>query len=198
MIGILKKKKRNNTNKLVNKIFVFAKAQVSAFIGGLTDYAIMVFITEVFHVHYTISIAIGGIIGAVVNFSLNRKWTFRSKDLPYKNSINLQLIKFILVVINSIVLKSSGTYFITTFLRIDYKISRIFVDLFVSIALNYTLQKNWVFKNSNKTINKGLPLITGTTGMDQKLHESWDENLVKQSLKLLWNNTKRKKNELSI
>lgn len=138
----------NNTDKLLGSVFIFGKAQVSAFIGGMSDYAIMVFITEVFHVHYTISIAIGGIIGAVVNFSLNRMWTFKSKEQPYKHSINKQLIKFVLVVINSILLKSSGTYFVTSFLKIDYKISRIIVDLFVSIALNYTLQKNWVFKNA--------------------------------------------------
>jgi len=147
MIGILKKENRSKTNILFDRILVFAKAQVSAFIGGITDYAIMVFITEVFHVHYTISIAIGGIIGAVVNFSLNRYWTFPTKELRYKNSINKQLLKFVLVVINSILFKSSGTYLVTTFLKIDYKISRVIVDLFVSIAINYNLQKYWVFKS---------------------------------------------------
>ena len=147
MIGILKKENRSKTKILIDKVFVFAKAQVSAFIGGVLDYAIMVFITEVFQVHYTISIAIGGIIGALVNFSLNRYWTFPTKELRYKNSINKQLFKFVLVVLNSILLKSSGTYFITTFLKIDYKISRIIVDLFVSIAVNYNLQKLWVFKS---------------------------------------------------
>ena len=125
---------------------VFAKAQVSAFIGGITDYAFMIFFTEVFHVHYTISIAIGGIIGAIINFSLNRYWTFPTKELRYKNSIKKQLLKFVLVVLNSILLKSTGTYVITTFLNIDYKISRVVVDLFVSIGLNYNLQRNWVFK----------------------------------------------------
>ena len=147
MIGILKKENRSKTNILFDRILVFAKAQVSAFIGGITDYAIMVFITEVFHVHYTISIAIGGIIGAVVNFSLNRYWTFPTKELRYKNSINKQLLRFVLVVINSILFKSSGTYLVTTFLKIDYKISRVIVDLFVSIAINYNLQKYWVFKS---------------------------------------------------
>jgi len=138
-------------NKFVEKVLVFSKAQVSAFIGGICDYMIMVFITEVFHVHYMISIAIGGIIGAVVNFSLNKGWTFRSKDVPYKNSIYKQLLKFVLVVINSILMKSSGTYLITTFLNLDYKISRIFVDLVVSLAFNYTLQKHWVFKKVSKS-----------------------------------------------
>ena len=147
MYATMKKENRIKTSTLFDKIFVFAKAQVSAFIGGMTDYGIMVFFTEVFHVHYTISIAIGGVIGAVVNFSLNRRWTFRLRDRSYKNSINKQMMKFVLVVLNSIFLKSSGTYLVTTFLRIDYKISRIIVDLIVSIALNYNLQKYWVFKS---------------------------------------------------
>ena len=121
---------------------------MSAFIGGMTDYAIMVFFTEAFQVHYTVSIVIGGVIGAVVNFSLNHKWTFRSGNEAYKNSMRKQLLKFVLVVINSIFLKSTGTYAITNFLGIDYKISRIITDLFVSIGFNYTLQRYWVFKKA--------------------------------------------------
>jgi putative flippase GtrA len=143
------KKSRTSIRKLHEKLHVFIKAQLSAFIGGVVDYLIMVFFTEIFHLHFTISIAIGGVIGAIVNFSLNNKWTFYSKDIPYKNSMSEQLMKFVLVVLNSILLKSSGTYFITTFLGFDYRISRIATDLFVSIVLNYTLQKYWVFRKLN-------------------------------------------------
>jgi len=146
MSATLEKKSRIAANDILSKSIVFLKAQVSAFVGGMTDYAIMVFFTEVFHVHYTISIVIGGIIGAVVNFSLNSKWTFHSKNIPYRNSMHKQLMRFVLVVLNSIFLKSSGTYLITSFLSIDYKISRITVDLIVSIGFNYTLQHYWVFK----------------------------------------------------
>ena len=145
MSGTEEKKKALKTHKILNRVFTFAKAQVSAFIGGLSDYAIMVFVTEVFHVHYTISIAIGGIIGAIINFSLNKAWTFRNKSQPYKSSVRKQLLKFVLVVLNSILLKSTGTFLITSFIRIDYKISRIIVDLMVSLLFNYTLQKHWVF-----------------------------------------------------
>lgn len=133
---------------MLNKIIIFGKAQVSAMMGGGVDYLMMIIFTEVLHVHYTISIAIGGIIGAVVNFTLNKTWSFRSRDLKYKSSTKVQLIKFVLVVLNSILMKSSGTYFITTFLKLDYKISRIIVDLFVSIIFNYSLQKYWVFKKN--------------------------------------------------
>lgn len=34
----------------------------------------------------------------------------------------------------------------TTLLSLDYKISRIIVDLIVSLGFNYTLQKLWVFR----------------------------------------------------
>ncbi len=149
MSEITKKNFKEKRAKILDKIFVFAKAQISAFIGGITDYSIMVFVTEVFHVHYTISIAIGGVVGAVVNFGLNKGWTFRNKNIPYKNSGLVQLLKFILVVLNSIFMKSSGTFMVTTYLGLDYKISRIFIDLFVSLAFNYTFQRLWVFKKAN-------------------------------------------------
>jgi putative flippase GtrA len=124
----------------------FSKAQGSAFIGGMVDYLTMIFFTELFHVHYTLSIIIGGIIGAVVNFSINKQWTFRSKDHPYSHSVNIQSLRFVLVVVNSIVMKDLGTYLITNHLHLDYKIGRLMVDLFVSLIFNFTLQKYWVFK----------------------------------------------------
>lgn len=126
-------------------VFVFAKAQVSAFTGGLIDYAVMIFCTELLHIHYTISIAIGGIIGAIWNFSLNRYWTF--KDSQASNSpVGIQLVKFVFVVAGSIALKSSGTYLFTNWLHIDYKISRIMTDIIVSLGFNYILQTYWVFR----------------------------------------------------
>nr|WP_281370800.1 GtrA family protein [Microbacter margulisiae] len=115
-------------------------------IGGVSDYFIMLFFTQVFHIHYTISIAISGVLGAVINFSLNKTWAFMSKQFPYKHTFRTQMMKFIVVVINSILLKILGTYLFTTYMHIDYRISRIIVDLIVSIAFNYNLQKYWVFK----------------------------------------------------
>jgi putative flippase GtrA len=132
--------------RTIDELFVFGKAQISAFFGGIVDYLVMIFFTEVFGIHYTISIALGGIIGAVVNFSLNRRWTFQTKGLIYISSRLRQMSKFVIVLLNSIVLKSSGTFFFTSFIGIDYKISRIITDLLVSWIFNYTLQRHWVFR----------------------------------------------------
>ena len=131
---------------MIERLFVFAKAQASAFCGGMVDYLVMILFTEIFHVHYTISIAIGGVVGAIVNFTVNRKWTFHSKGVPYQISGWKQFLRFALVVMNSILLKSSGTYFFTTILGTNYIISRVINDLTVSLLFNYMLQKYWVFQ----------------------------------------------------
>ena len=128
-----------------NAVLTFMKAQLSAFLGGLIDYGVMIFCTEVLGVYYPISIAIGGIIGAVFNFSVNRYWTFNT-DKTSKAPVGAQLVKFVVVVAGSIFLKSTGTYLFTNWLKIDYKFSRIIVDIIVSLGFNYLLQTYWVFK----------------------------------------------------
>lgn len=125
--------------------YIFVKAQTSAFTGGIVDYLIMVMCTEFLHIHYTVSILISGIVGAVVNFSINKYWTFRGGS-HHHSVVSGQLLKFCMVVAGSILLKSSGTYLISTGIGIDYKISRLIIDLIVSLGFNYVLQKYWVFR----------------------------------------------------
>ncbi len=134
--------------RIKDRIITFSKAQVSAFTGGMVDYGTMIFVTEVMHVHYTISIIISGIVGAYVNFSINKNWSFAKDETTYAYPQKIQLMRFVIVVLNSIFLKTSGTFLLTNYLGIDYKISRILVDLLVSILINYNLQKWWVFKKS--------------------------------------------------
>lgn len=129
-----------------SSIVVFLKAQISAFLGGLFDYLIMIALTEWGGLFYTYSIAISGVLGAVVNFSINRYWTFGAAKMPTSK----QLPKFVAVVIGSIVLKSSGTYLLSEGISLDYKISRLIIDFFVSLGFNFTLQKYWVFTDTKK------------------------------------------------
>ena len=131
----------------VNWVAVFIKAQFSAFIGGISDYIIMIFLTEFAGLFYVISIGISGTLGAVINYSLNRYWTFKRTDIPMQT----QLKKFVVVVIGSIILKSSGTYILTEWVHIDYKISRLMVDAVVSLGFNFMLQKYWVFRKPAET-----------------------------------------------
>lgn len=143
---------------MLKELYIFGKAQVSSFTGGIVDYLLMIIFTETFHVHYTASIAIGGVFGAMINFYLNKKWVFFQKDFPYQHKGWRQLLRFVLMVASSILTKALGTYFFTTFLKTDYIIGRIITDLSVSLAINYTLQRHWVFKKKcvKATINQDL------------------------------------------
>jgi putative flippase GtrA len=127
---------------------VFLKAQVSAFSGGVTDYGLMILLTEWLHIHFTISILVSGTLGGIVNFCINRFWAFKSND-GYHSSTRWQLIRFFMVVLGSISLKSAGTYWLQQSLHIDYKIGRLLTDSIVSYGFNYPLMKYWVFKINN-------------------------------------------------
>ncbi|MDR2358556.1 MAG: GtrA family protein [Prevotellaceae bacterium] len=136
---------------MFKQLIIFSKAQLSAFIGGLCDYGIMIFLTEIGGMRYVFSIAVACILGAVVNFSLNRTWSFYSQSKSYKFSSTQQLVRFAVVLASSILLKISGTYLLTSFAGIDYKISRIITDIIVSLGYNYVLQRFWVFiKTKNR------------------------------------------------
>jgi putative flippase GtrA len=121
----------------------FAKAQLSSLVGGIVDYFTMIFFTEVVGVFFTYSIIIGGLVGAVVNFLVNRRFTFQA----HTGKKRIQVPRFLLIVAGSIFLKTYGTYILTTYMWIDYKISRLMVDATVALTFNFPMQKYWVFNH---------------------------------------------------
>ncbi len=121
---------------------VFLRAQVSAFFGGIIDYLVMLYCVEFLHIHYIPAIAVGGLVGAVVNYTISRYWAFNSKN----ESIAKQFLKYAVVSIGSIILKSTGTFILTETTNLDYKLTRLVIDGIVAFGFNFTLQKFWVFK----------------------------------------------------
>ncbi len=119
-----------------------AKAQLSAFIGGMVDYGVMILLTELGLFHYSFSIVVSGFIGAIVNFTINRHWTFKASA----ESKSKQIPRFAVMVLGSVLLKSIGTTVVTEFYGMDYKISRLLVDAVVSVGFNFMLQRFWVFR----------------------------------------------------
>jgi len=148
----------------LRRLKFFIKAQCSAFAGVLVDYAVMILLTDLVGIHYTVSIAIGGLIGAAVNFSLNKIWAFRVKGSTYKFNLPEQLWRFICVAVGGIFLKIIGTYCLTSIVlfyfqgmkigkfiiteKLVYKYCRLASDAIVSVFFNYKLQRNWVFKST--------------------------------------------------
>ena len=134
--------------RLRRLILNFSQAQISAGAGSVVDYGLMVLSVEVFHWDLFWAVACGGVVGAIINFSLNRYWTFRDKQHAYRHGLKTQLLKFAATVTGSILLKYLGTYALEHGLGIDYKIGKLISDLFVSVLFNYTLQRFWVFRKA--------------------------------------------------
>lgn len=137
-------------------IKTFLKAQVSAFSGGVTDYGLMILLTEMLHIHFVVSILISGTVGGIVNFCINRYWAFKSED-DYTIAAKQQLFRFFGVVLGSISLKSAGTYVLHRSFNLDYRLGRLLIDSIVSYGFNYPLMKYWVFNNKmvqNKMIEE--------------------------------------------
>ena len=109
---------------------------------------LMYLLSKVFHWDLFWAVACGGVVGAIINFSLNRYWTFRDKQHAYRHGLKMQLLKFAATVTGSILLKYLGTYALEHGLGIDYKIGKLISDLFVSVLFNYTLQRFWVFRKA--------------------------------------------------
>ncbi|WP_159633662.1 GtrA family protein [Sphingobacterium composti Ten et al. 2007 non Yoo et al. 2007] len=124
------------------KLKEFLKAQLSAFLGGMTDLAIYSFCFKVLNFSAPFSNAISGSLGAIVNFVINRYWSFGNT----KNSIGSQLWKFVIVVIGSIMLKSIGIHYFVDVWKWHFLLSKLLVEIIVSLGFNFTLQKYWVFK----------------------------------------------------
>jgi putative flippase GtrA len=125
----------------------FIKAQFSAGAGYVCDYAFMLLLNELWGVYYLIAIAAGGLLGAAVNFLLNKVWAFRTKDAYYKFKTSQQLWRFVVVVVGGITLKVVGTNILTILTHIDYKLTRLAMDALVAVCFNYLLQKKWVFRH---------------------------------------------------
>lgn len=123
-------------------LITIGKTQISAFLGGLVDWAVLIFLTEYFHLFYTYSLIIGGCVGAIVNFLMNRYWSFKATT----ESKRIQVPKFIVMALSSIFLKSSGTTLLTQMTTLDYKISKLIMDFLVSYGFNFPMQKFWIFK----------------------------------------------------
>lgn len=124
------------------KLKEFLKAQLSAFVGGMTDLGIYSFCYKVLNISAPFSNIVSGSLGAIVNFLINRYWSFDNT----KSSIGSQLWKFVIVVVGSITLKSIGIHYFVDVWNWHFLLSKLLVEIIVSLGFNFTLQKFWVFK----------------------------------------------------
>lgn len=155
---------RKAADKFINGkgIFTFLRSSVSSQIASWTDMGVcFVFYAWVFismgkdPMRSFLATAIGLVVGGVVNCCINYKFTFRAENC----SVKAVAIKYLLIWGGSFVLNIAGTTLLNHILqhwewlrhigmRTDgiFAFARLSVSLVVSLAWNYLLQKNFVYR----------------------------------------------------
>jgi len=125
----------------------FYRSLVSSFVATVIDFSLTILLKELSGLWYLLSSSIGSVTGGVVNFLINRYWTFQAtREPPIK-----QGFRYLIIWTGNILLNIGGVWFLTSICLFDYKLSKVFTSLIIGIFYNFFLQKNYVFKRSNIT-----------------------------------------------
>lgn len=153
-------------DKIVNGggLFTFLRSSISAQIASWTDMGTrMVFYAFLLNTlgefwRSNLSVAAGAFIGGVVNCTINYRFTFHAQG----QSVKAVIIKYIMVWTGSLLLNMFGTTYVAMglskwqwLLHLGFKPDGIFaastltVSLIVSLAWNFVLQRNFVYRPSS-------------------------------------------------
>ena len=123
-------------------MFTFAKAQVASFVASMVDYLITILCVELFGFWYFFGTGIGTVSGGLVNFSVSRRWVFKSTE----RERNVQLKLYFVVWLGYLLLCTSGVFLLTPYAGLNYLVSKVFVTLVLAIGYNYPFQRKLIFR----------------------------------------------------
>ncbi len=145
-------KQKSGSSNERSLLKLFAWAQGAAFAGTAVDFICTIFFTEVFHIWYVISTALGSLAGAITNFLLGRYYVFQSTE----RKIQQQAFRYAIVSLGSLILNTGGVWLLTEFIHQqlrhdevhdhDYIVAKVIVAVLVAVFYNFILQKNYVYK----------------------------------------------------
>jgi putative flippase GtrA len=97
---------------------------------------------ELFGFWYFFGTGIGTLSGGLVNFSVSRRWVFKSSE----KEKNVQLMLYFVVWLGYLLLCTSGVFLLTHYTGLNYLVSKVFVTLVLAIGYNYPFQRKLIFR----------------------------------------------------
>ena len=113
----------------------------ASLIATAVDYLVMISFVEVLRVSPVAATAVGALCGAVTNFTLGRRFTYKKTDVPVEG----QAWRYALVSGASLGLNTAGEYLFHHVFAIEYLLARVITSVIVSNAWNYPMQRYFVF-----------------------------------------------------
>lgn len=130
---------------LRHEIWTFCKAQMTAQLASIVDFAVSLFLAEVCNIWYVTATFLGALSGGITNCVSNYKWVFENEGLKKRNVA----YKYFLVWTGSILLNTGGTYLLTEISGQYFIYAKLLVSVMVGLLWNYQLQRFFVYKDTH-------------------------------------------------
>jgi putative flippase GtrA len=109
--------------------------------AAAVDYLVMILGVEVLHLSPVAATPFGAFSGAITNFTLGRRFTYKRTEVPARG----QAWRYAIVSGASLGLNTGGEYLFHDLLHIEYLLARVITSVIVSNAWNYPMQRYFVF-----------------------------------------------------
>lgn len=144
-----KKNDKSHFRPLVDSVRIYRnpiRFALSSTFCAIVDIGVFYLISQLFdnNIYELVVLAtvIARLISGVLNFVLNKLWSFRSSDKAYK-----EVIKYLVLYFSQMLLSMGGVALLAN-TQIPLVVSKIIVDGLLFI-ISYFIQHRWVFKDKN-------------------------------------------------
>src|SRR5256885_15148296 len=120
----------------------FQRAWIASAIATAVDYGTFTILVEVVGIYTGSSRALGAAIGAVTNFTVNKIYTFKTRE----NSVLVEVPRYAAISLTSLLLNTVGVILLTEGLRWNPLVAAAVVGLAVSLGWNLPLHRIFVFR----------------------------------------------------
>jgi putative flippase GtrA len=124
----------------------FTKYFIVGFSGLFLDMGTLILFKEVFGIVPVLAVVINQILLLTYNFTLNKYWSFRNREMPHK-----QLIRYLNLAVFNYLFSVATMYLFNQVLDYDYRLVRI-CTIAIMVSWNFFLYKYWVYKEEKADI----------------------------------------------
>jgi putative flippase GtrA len=125
--------------------YALVRHQTGSVIATTVDFAVMIALVSLAGATPAAGTAMGAACGAVVNFTLGRRWVFRATQ----GRVAPQAGRYMVIAAGSLLLNTGGVHVLAGLLLLPYVAARVGVSLAVSLLWNFPMQRLFVFREAN-------------------------------------------------
>src|SRR5207248_9890187 len=115
-------------------------------IATVVDYGTFTVLVELAGVYTGTSRALGALLGAITNFTVNKLWTFRTQG----DSVWHEAPRYAAISLTSLLLNTLGVVLLTDGLRWNPLVAAALVGVLVAVGWNLPLHRHFVFRPSRR------------------------------------------------